>query len=290
MTLIILQEEDKVPSGPQRVARQAETVCMEQIEHAFNITARLNRIKTGLSDFIFNCCMTCNEKMIEEMEEEQQDRPEIQLLAEEAYLRANRALGLYEGMENLYTVEEYRNVHFSGKRREKDDIEVLQELTEPHVVVRSRNHEISMVENLANVPRSRLRAGKKYTFTIISILYGAAHLTAWNSFFATPIEKWMWRVVSIEIAAVPLLLLIWHTIQLPAKGVPVSSWRSFKGVLLKLWAFSDILISGFLWFMLIAGYMYGRIYIFAQIFASLREVPADTYESVEWVNFIPHAG
>ena len=300
------KEESHVACGPQRVCRQSPSVIIEQVQYAQYLTSRLNRLKTLYKDMLIDIIMPCSaetEGELSDDEDEHSDEGDEEMteeevanqigngLVKEAWLRANRALDVYKPMEIVLTAEERENIHVpaSQKQQKEGDIEILHILTQPHVVVRKKNHELNPLIELANVPKSRFHKHAKYTFTAMSIMYGAIHLAAWNAFFSSVAEMWIWRALAIEIVSIPPLLLFWHELlQDNSKGL--STRKSFEGIVKGIRLALDVLVMASLFFTLGVGYVFGRLFIFGEVFANLREVLPDTYTTVEWTNFIPHAG
>ena len=234
--------------------------------------------------------MLCNRKILKEVLDERVEDPKQHLLLKETELRANRALEMYESIDPKWEFyDDEINRQRKPEKRRMDNSAVLHDLKEPHVVIRKKNHELDFVKKLARVSQSKFQTSQHYPFAAISIFYGAFHLAAWNAFFSSLVEKWMWRTVAIAIVALPPTYLIWRSL-FSNKGLLLRSEKTLKTILTWIWlavgaAFVFIVGTCFA-----VGYVYGRLYIFGEVFANLREVPADTYITVEWTNFIPHAG
>ena len=106
------------------------------------------------------------------------------------------------------------------------------------------------------------------TATILPLIYGGVHLSAWNHLFPTSIEHVLWRVSGIGIiAAFPLYILI-SCFQLVDTGVTVL----IRPLILLEFAF----------------YFCRRVFLVVEAFASLRRVPLGVYAAVPWVQSIPH--
>jgi hypothetical protein len=125
--------------------------------------------------------------------------------------------------------------------------------------------------------------------TVPSLMHTAVHLLGWNHRFPTNIEQQFWRGASVFLAtglplstALKALLnacgcrgqpsLVWIWVQ-PA-DTRERGWRSMiVDVAMTLITFCLIL---------------ARLYIIIESFISLRKLPADAYQVVNWAELIPH--
>ena len=265
-------------------------VSTKQIEYAQELTASINGVKTQIREIIFNCLMCCNKKAVGKVFDERVEDPKLELLVKETEIRANRALELYGRIDPSWETyeEEINRKHLPEKRR-KDYSAVLHDLRDPHVVLNKKNHDFDIVESLARLPRSGFRTSHYYPFVMISFFYGVIHMVAWNAFFSTLVERWMWRTVAISIMATAPSYIIWRSL-FSNKGLRIRSDLTMKNMLIWIWSTLGIILFTVAAMCCAVGYGCGRLYIFAEVFANLREVPADAYVTVEWTNFIPHAG
>jgi hypothetical protein len=94
-------------------------------------------------------------------------------------------------------------------------------------------------------------------FSAICLVFGAAHIVAWNSHFPSFSEQLLWRICSIGITVLPLLITV----------VFASSDTLHISDALESW-----IVDG-----LNSVYMLFRLYMFVEMFASLRAVPASVY-------------
>jgi len=99
--------------------------------------------------------------------------------------------------------------------------------------------------------------------TIVSLGFSALHVVAWNFHFSTNTELWLWRVSSIVCAVTPL-------------GSAFLGWMPF-----------DVERREILFLVLSALYIIGRLYMFVEMFVSLRAVPASVYETPQWSQYFP---
>lgn len=78
---------------------------------------------------------------------------------------------------------------------------------------------------------------------------------------------WLWRVSSIACTVLPLLVL---AVNFDKSGT-FEEWKVFWGVLVGL-------------------YSLFRLYMFIEMFAALRAMPADAYKSPQWSQYFPGFG
>ncbi len=136
---------------------------------------------------------------------------------------------------------------------------------------------------------------KTFRFSqVIGVLYGGAHLSAWTAHFPTEIEKWMWRSTGITLAAAPIVYEVFTQLFSPDPQMTATlqkhlrlSDRSRKAV--RGLSCGVSMIPALLSVAIFTVYPLLRVYLVAESFASLRNPPAGTYETVEWTDFIPHA-
>ncbi len=103
-------------------------------------------------------------------------------------------------------------------------------------------------------------------FLFFACGFGALHCLAWNSPFPTSKERLAWRICSVSTTALPVVPL----------------------VLFALLNEIDEYLGGL--FVLVATFLYiaGRVTILVLAFMTLRALPADAFETVNWSNYFPH--
>lgn len=113
-------------------------------------------------------------------------------------------------------------------------------------------------------------------FTVVtvtaSILFGLCHVAAWSFAFPTFWERLLWQVSAIACVVLPVttLGLAWF-------------WRE------RDWSDSvDELIYKLVFIPLFGLYTTVRVLLLFEVFFSLRSVPPDVYQSVDWAAYIPH--
>ena len=117
-------------------------------------------------------------------------------------------------------------------------------------------------------PRYKLRFGeegpsttKHYLLPVLStLILGLCHVCAWNFAFPSFAELIIWRVASIGVIVLPLLILGVGQISEGNTGLGISA----------------------------TFYCLVRIYLLVEAFIGLRSVPGDVYQDVDWNKFIPH--
>ena len=157
---------------------------------------------------------------------------------------------------------------------------------------------------------------------VLSILYGAIHLTLWDYEFATPTEKLLWRISSITLLAAPSLAILalitfmaiggireyrksrskrpqssTHSSTSPSPGVKrLNGWLkslldllaviiggvSILGLILLVVILVVVVVAGALLFVL------ARVFIIVESFISLRHLPVGVYVHVGWAKYVPH--
>ena len=111
----------------------------------------------------------------------------------------------------------------------------------------------------------------RFIFAIcVSVSFGAIHSVAWYYEFSTSPERWGWRISSIIVAVVPLILLSMFT----ASRMKIVKQGSF------IFAF---FCDAFSWI-----YMTSRIALLLFPLIALRALPPGAYVDLDWATIIPH--
>ncbi|KAH4119838.1 hypothetical protein HBH64_141750 [Parastagonospora nodorum] len=107
---------------------------------------------------------------------------------------------------------------------------------------------------------------------IISLAFGAVHIVAWNFHFPSPTEQLLWRISSIGVTTVPVLIVL----MLMEEDI-------YKRILRRtLW---DALFWPFA-----ISYTLFRLYMFIEMFISLRASPSSVYQTPQWSQYFPSFG
>jgi hypothetical protein len=114
----------------------------------------------------------------------------------------------------------------------------------------------------------------------IALVFGAIHCFAWPFAFPSEPEQILWRVNSVVITSMPVLI--------PLMGAMLSFGFDFGGVVGDcLQDGLKYLILGLVLFCMFA-YPIARIFLLVLPFLSLRALPTEAYLSVHWTTLIPH--
>jgi hypothetical protein len=105
-----------------------------------------------------------------------------------------------------------------------------------------------------------------YVAIAICLVFGALHVAAWNFHFPSFTERLLWRISSVGVTVIPVVIVV------------IFDWLS-----------ESQLKGSFTW---IAALFYTlfRLYMFVEMFASLREVPASVYQTPQWSQYFPSFG
>ncbi|CAA7263413.1 unnamed protein product [Cyclocybe aegerita] len=111
----------------------------------------------------------------------------------------------------------------------------------------------------------------------VVIVFGAIHCVAWSSSFPTVTEKWLWRVNSVAICTLPLLMSLIGAFASEKDADDMTFWEKVR----------DLSIT--IPLMFFAGvYIVSRVSLLVQPLAALRALPSSAYEDLDWTNFLPH--
>lgn len=118
----------------------------------------------------------------------------------------------------------------------------------------------------------------------VSTAYGAIHLAAWNDYFPTVAEKWLWRGSAIWMSASGL---VWVCINLVAQASSRIDhfWISFLRHQTPWWSYPVVYglcsICG-------VAYVFARAFLVVEAFISVRELPVEAYDTTRWAQLVPH--
>jgi hypothetical protein len=108
---------------------------------------------------------------------------------------------------------------------------------------------------------------------IVTAVFGGIHVFAWNYFFPSEVEKYMWRVCCVLSALMPF---IYDSLWMIADYS-----QSWSGRWSKLATEVAIVCC-------LLVYVCARLYMIFEPFVLLRSAPASAYDTVNWSSFIPH--
>ncbi|KAK0219160.1 hypothetical protein IW262DRAFT_1389662 [Armillaria fumosa] len=101
-------------------------------------------------------------------------------------------------------------------------------------------------------------------------LFGGLHCIAWSSsgFFASPLEHLLWKISSLLVAIIPILLAFEILTLGKLSWIPVFVHHTTP--------------------IFIFVYICARAYLLVDMFVSLRSLPAGALEEIDWTRYIPH--
>lgn len=114
--------------------------------------------------------------------------------------------------------------------------------------------------------------------------YGAIHATAWNDYFPTQTEQWLWRSSAVYIGFCGGLWVILNYVAQAYKPLNEfwEKWmdgkkRGWQNVLIGI----PVVICG-------ASLLFARAFLVIEAFVSVRELPASAYVTPAWSQVFPH--
>ena len=127
--------------------------------------------------------------------------------------------------------------------------------------------------------RDRYEAIGRWTWAALSIsasVFGAVHCLAWNLPFPTPGERLAWRICSVTTASLPIALALLMSYIITGEYEPEDDISTLR------------ILSIILMCCCLLSYAIGRITLIVLAFTALRALPVDTYQTIEWNNYLPH--
>ena len=118
---------------------------------------------------------------------------------------------------------------------------------------------------------------------VLCVVYGGIHAIGWDFVFPSSIEQKCWRIACPLLVALggPMSELIRYSIQVQKNQTRHDpEGNGYMEVVKFFSSFLAIISSPF--------YVVARIFLVAEAFVSLRQVPSGVYASVSWARFIPH--
>jgi hypothetical protein len=110
-----------------------------------------------------------------------------------------------------------------------------------------------------------------YVLVSVAVTYGAIHCIAWNFSFVSVFESWAWRGCTLFIILVSFLTAlnfsIWHIMEYSERR------RKLALVIQQVCCFFYIL---------------ARLYLLVEAFIAFRSMPAEVYQSVDWLKYFPY--
>ena len=114
---------------------------------------------------------------------------------------------------------------------------------------------------------------------IAGALFGAVHCLAWHFVFPTRAEQLIWRAASLAVAGACIALFLGVTL-----NDLIERMSSVSGPI-------GFLFDGFIYFFFGGSallYPTARICLLILALTSLRSLPPSAFDTVRWVNLVPH--
>lgn len=118
-----------------------------------------------------------------------------------------------------------------------------------------------------------------FSALFVAIIFGGIHCVAWSYPFPSTAEQLMWRICSIGITTLPLLFFVGGGVGL------LSELDCIEGT------FMDDVLMAFMaltMFLFPIAYVIGRGVLLTLCFTSLKSLPPDAYQVIQWTRYIPH--
>jgi hypothetical protein len=125
-----------------------------------------------------------------------------------------------------------------------------------------------------NIHKDRLKS----VLAFAAAAYGALHIAAWNEFFPTPVERYLWITSSVAIGSSGISLWLWFLVKERWERVDVVGSKLSQNRALSIIA----------QFVFVPLFLMARIYLVVEGFVSLRRVPVAVYQTPEWSDYFPH--
>ena len=140
-----------------------------------------------------------------------------------------------------------------------------------HFIMENKQDLVSLAQNVDASYHDDFEGITLTYTTLISlgVIYGALHLVAWDAHFPSYAERILWRVSALTIiVSSPMYLL-----------------ASLE------WFFdSEGVSGGFQVLLFLLVIFLPRLYLVTEAFVSVRSLPVGAYQTVDWVEFLPHIG
>jgi len=117
-----------------------------------------------------------------------------------------------------------------------------------------------------------------------SMAFGGVHAAAWNGYFPSVPEKWLWRSCSVYIMASGFIWLCINFLAQVSRSLD-EYWENF---LARRASWLSYVIIGFLCSICGLAYGFARMFLITEAVISLRRLPAAAYNTPDWSQLIPH--
>lgn len=119
---------------------------------------------------------------------------------------------------------------------------------------------------------------------LANFCYGGIHAAAWNDYFPSEAEKWMWRSSASYITFCGGLWVVLNFLVARFRGLN-QFWEHWMDGKKPFW---QSLLLGAVVFLCGLGLVLARVFIVVEAFISIREMPVSAYQTPEWSDMIPH--
>lgn len=127
-------------------------------------------------------------------------------------------------------------------------------------------------------PHMPSEIGGPLAFYVSGTLFSAFHILAWNWEFPSPLVRILWRAFAVmATAAAPTSAFI--------HGLPKWEMKCSRGW--NVWMYT---VNGMFSLVLGVVYVVARLGLVVIVFYCFIDMPAGVYQTVEWMDWIPHFG
>ena len=135
---------------------------------------------------------------------------------------------------------------------------------------------------------------------VVSAVYGGLHASAWNNFFPTQLECYMWRISAVIMPSVGILVSLVAFAasfkRVRSAALHMVGWMGKLSrriptpltVILSIIFYLPWVALTLLGIAAVYSYVGSRIFLVVEAFISLRELPIDAYKTPAWTQLIPH--
>ena len=117
-----------------------------------------------------------------------------------------------------------------------------------------------------------------------SIAFGAVHAAAWECYFPSTAEAWLWRSSACYIIASGLLWLLANLLSQCSQKI----WWYWYDMLLYQKHWLHYFGWGLVFTIFGIAYIFARLFLVVEAFLSLRSLPVGAYNTPQWTDVIPH--
>ncbi|KAF9552171.1 hypothetical protein CPC08DRAFT_714856 [Agrocybe pediades] len=125
---------------------------------------------------------------------------------------------------------------------------------------------------------------------LVGIVFGSIHCIAWNFYFESVKEMWLWRINAVFVATLPVAIILLGAVfglisgdeeEKDGENDDHVGWLDWLSII-------AMIIIVVLIFLLIVAYIGARICLLVLPLYALRALPKGAYDDVDWTIFLPH--